>query len=169
VPTGDDGAECRLLRASCDFKNVEVVRSGNQQARSVALLPTPEGIYFSSDTPLETNYLYFLDRRGQFRRLARLSSSSIYGCRVGSNLFFSTMVEPSAANLEPSARVYGSADGLEWQSMLQREKDLWPMTLFQYGNLIFPDGENTSGFLALTSIAVRPEDMETSLWQIEHQ
>jgi len=168
VLTGDDGEECRILRASCDFKNVEVVRSGNQQARAVAFLPTPDGIYFSSDTPLETNYVYRLDRRGELHQLARLSSSSIYGCQVGANLFFSAMVEPSAANLDRRARVYGRADGLEWQSLLQWEKDPWPMGLFQYGNVIFPDGENTSGLLALTSIAVTPGDMETSLWQVEH-
>lgn len=169
VLTGDDGAECRILRASCDFKNIDVMCSGDQQARAVALLPTPEGIYFSSDTPLETNYAYFLGRRGQLHKLVRLTSSSIYGCRVGSELFFSTMVEPSAANLGRRVRVYGSADGLEWQSLLQWEKDRWPMGPFQYGNVIFPDGENASGLLALTSIAVKPGDMETSLWQVDHR
>jgi hypothetical protein len=169
VLTGDDGAECRILRAPCDFKNVDVVLSGNQQARAVALLPAPDGIYFSSDTPRETNYVYRLNRRGELHKLARLGGSSIYGCRVGANLFFSTMVEPSAANLDRSARVYGSADGLEWQSLLQRGKDPWPMGLFQYGNAIFPDGENTSGLLALTSIAVTPGDMETSLWQVDNR
>jgi phosphoribosyl-AMP cyclohydrolase len=167
VLTGDNGEECRILRASCDFSSVDVVLSGHQQSRAVALLPTPEGIYFSSDTPLEANRIHFLDRHGELHKVAELSSSSIYGCKVGGNLFFSTMVEPSAVNIDRSARVYGSTDGLEWTSLMQREKDLWPMGLFQYGNVILPDGENATDLLALTSIAVHPGDMETSLWRVE--
>ncbi len=64
VLTGDNGSECRILRVSCDFKNVDVVLSGHQQARAVALVPTSDGLYFSSDTPLESNHVYRLDREG---------------------------------------------------------------------------------------------------------
>src|SRR5947209_7906214 len=39
VLTGDYGDECRILRASCDFRQVEVVVRGNQQARAVGLIP----------------------------------------------------------------------------------------------------------------------------------
>ncbi|HUJ95319.1 MAG TPA: hypothetical protein VLW84_08665 [Terriglobales bacterium] len=169
VLTGDEDAECRLLRASCDFKTVETALSGTQQTRAAALIPAAEGIYFSSDTPVEANYVYRLDRRGRLSRLAGLSSSSIYGCRVGPDLFFSTMVEPSSANSDCHARVYGASDDCNWQSLLEWKKDKWPMGLFQYGNVIFPNGENRSGILALTSVAVTPGDQETSLWRVEHQ
>ena len=169
VLTGDEGGECRILRASYEFKNVEAVISGDQQARAVALLPAEDGVYFSTDSPSEPNYVYRLNRGGKLDKLASLSSSSIYGCRVGVNLFFSTMVEPSAANPDSYARVYGSADGLVWRSLVKWQKDRWPMRLFQYGNVIFPDGENTSGILALTSVAVAGGDQETSLWQVQRQ
>ncbi len=165
--TGDDGTECGILRASSDFRNVEVVLCGNQQARAAALLPMPDGLYFSSDTPWEANHVYHLDRRGNLRQLTGLSSSSIYGCRVAEVLFFSAMVEPSTANPNRHVRVYGSADGLEWRSLLEWGKDFWPMRLFQYGNAIFPDGENTSGLLALTTVAVAPGDLETSIWRLQ--
>lgn len=166
ILTGDDGSECRILRASCDFKNVDVVLSGNQQARAVALVPALDGLYFSSDTPLEANHVYHLDRRGKLTELALLSSSSIYGCRVGEAIFFSTMVEPSAANVERSACVYGSLDGSQWQRLLLWNKDRWPMGWFQYGNVFLPDGENSTGLLAVTSIAVQPGDLETGLWRV---
>src|SRR5437016_5621187 len=61
ILTGDNGAECRILRAACDFSTVDVALSGNQQARAVAIVPTPEALYFSSDTPLEANRVYRLD------------------------------------------------------------------------------------------------------------
>jgi hypothetical protein len=166
VLTGDDGSECRILRASCDFKNVDVILSGNQQSRSASLIPTRDALYFSSDTPTETNHVYRLDRRGNLSQVAALSSSSIYGCRVGNSIFFSTMVEPSSINSERNVCLYGSADGIQWKRVLQRKKDLWPMGLFQYGNAFLPDGNNTGNLLAVTTIAVERSDLQTTLWRI---
>ncbi len=166
ILTGDNGSECRILRASCDFRSVDVVLSGNQQARAVALVPTPEALYFSSDTPLEANHVYCLDRRGTLTELAELSSSSTYGCRVGEAVFFSTMVEPSQVNVTREVCVYGSPDGARWQRALAYRKDAWPMGWFQYGNAFFPDGRNTSGLLAVATVAVEHADLETSLWRV---
>jgi hypothetical protein len=168
VLTGDYGDECRILRASCDFSRVETVLQGNQQARAVALVPTPDALYFSSDTPLESNYIYRLARQGTLSQLAAISSSSIYGCCVAQHIFFSTMVEPSEANGDRHVRVYGSSQNLhDWQPLLAWEKDLWPMGLFQYGNAFLPDGNNTTPYLAVTTVAVESDDMVTSLYSVE--
>jgi hypothetical protein len=166
VLTGDHGSECRILRASCDFKTVDVILSGNQQTRSAALVPTRDALYFSSDTPFETNHLYRLHRRGALSKVATLNSSSIYGCLVGNSVFFSTMVEPSAVNSDRNTCVYGSADGFRWQRILQCRKDRWPMGLFQYGNAFLPDGNNNTSILAITTIAVERADLETTIWRI---
>ena len=166
VLTGDHGSECRILRASCDFKTVDVVLSGNQQARTAALVPTRDALYFSSDTPLESNHVYRLDRRGNLSKVAALSSSSIYGCRVGDAIFFSSMVEPSAINTDRTVHLYGSPDGVRWQSLQRWRKDRWPLGLFQYGNAFLPDGKNTTGLLAVTTIAVDQSDLDTSIWRV---
>jgi hypothetical protein len=166
VLTGDHGSECRILRASCDFKTVDVVLSGNQQTRSAALVPSRGALYFSSDTPFETNHVYRLDRRGDLRQVATLSSSSIYGCRVGNDVFFSTMIEPSAINSTRDVCLYGTPDGARWQRLQQWKKDRWPMGLFQYGNAFLPDGMNTTSLLAVTTIAVERAGLETSVWRI---
>jgi hypothetical protein len=167
ILTGDYGDECRILRATCDLSHVQPVLQGNQQARAVALVPTRDGLYFSTDTPLEENFIYRLDRAGTMTRLAKISSSSIYGCGVGRNLFFSTMVEPSKVNLDRNVRIYTArADSpADWRSVLSWKKDIWPMSLFQYGNAFFPDGDNRTRYLALTSVAVHPDDMVTSLFK----
>jgi hypothetical protein len=165
VLTGDHDRECRILRASCDFKTVDVILSGNQTTRSAALVPTPDALYFSSDTPLETNHVYRLDRRGTLSAVLTMGSSSICGCRVGDAVFFSTMVEPSAINTDRHVRVYGSADGARWQPILEQKKDRWPMGLFQYGNAFLPDGKNTTALLAATTIAVEHADLETTIWR----
>jgi hypothetical protein len=166
VLTGDYGDECRILRASCDFKAVDTVLQGNQQARAVALVPTEGGLLFSSDTPLESNYIYRLDRQGTLSQLASLSSSSIYGCRVGTHVFFSTMVEPSEVNRDQDVRVYGGNLSNGWQPLQAWRKDRWPMGLFQYGNAFLPDGNNTTNVLAVTTIAVEADDMVTSLYSL---
>ena len=165
--TGDLGGECRIIRASCDFKTVDIILAGNQQTRCAALIPTRDAVYFSSDTPFEVNHVYCLDRRsGAVRAITELNGSSIYGCLAGDSVFFSTMVEPSVANLGRDVGLYGSRDGVDWNCLHQWKKDRWPMGLFQYGNALLPDGKNTSGVLAVTTVAVEQSDMETCIWRI---
>ena len=166
VLTGDTGAECQILRASTDFKDVHVIASGAQQARAVALIPTREALFFSSDTPFETNHIYSYSRRGILSQAAEINSSSICGCSVGDALFFSTMVEPSDTNRDRHVRMYGSADQLHWEHLLQWKKDTWPMGLFQYANAFLPDGHNTTNLLAVTTIAVTEGDLETTIWRL---
>jgi hypothetical protein len=166
ILTGDNGDECRILRASCDLKNIETVLAGNQQARAVGLVPTTDGIYFSSDTPLERNHVYRLDRNGNLATVADLPSSSIYGCSVSDDIFFSTMVEPSAVNKETSAYVFGGIGGNKWSRCLGWEKDGWHKALFQYGNAMLPDGENHTDILAISTVAVKSGDLQMSLWRI---
>jgi hypothetical protein len=171
ILTGDDGDECRILRASCDFSTLDTVMQGNQQARAVAAVITREGIYFSSDTPLESNYIYCLDRGGKVSQLTPISSSSIYGCRVDDHVFFSPMVEPSEVNTDRSVRDYGadSSTPQSWEPVLSWKKDLFPMGLFQYGNAFLPGGENVTRFLAVSTIAVESDDQCLSLYEIQSQ
>jgi hypothetical protein len=167
ILTGDYGNECRILRADYDFTQVEAIVQGNQQARTAALIPTEKALYFSSDTPLETNYIYRLDRQGAISQLASISNSSIYGCRVRDRIFFSTMVEPSEANPDQYVRIYTSDKiAREWHPLLAWKKDRWPIDLFQYGNAFLPDGENTTPYLAVTTIAVESDDTTTLLYAL---
>jgi hypothetical protein len=171
ILTGDEGAECKVLRATCDLDKVEVVIEGNQQARAVAAIPTRVGLYFSTDTPFEQNHVYQLDRAGIVERVGDLASSSIFGCKVscgtGETLFFSTMIEPSAVNTTREVQIVASNDGENWQVLDRWKKDTMPMHYFQYGNAFFPDGENSTSYLAATTIAVERDDLVTTLWEVE--
>lgn len=164
--TGDYGPECRILRASLDLARIDEVVAGNQQARAVSVVMDESGLFFASDTPLEQNHVYHLDRRGRLQQCAEISSSSIYGCRTRAGIFFSTMIEPSKVNASRDVTLYGSADGARWDAMAQWHKDRWPMKYFQYGNAFLPDGENSTDFLALTTLAVDKTDLETSIWKV---
>jgi hypothetical protein len=171
ILTGDDGHECKVLRASCDLRSVEIVLSGNQQARAVAAIPTPDALYLATDTPFEANHVLRLRRDGRVDEIAPLSSSSIFGCRVREAIFFSTMVEPSAVNASGEVHLVGSAnagsvDKNSWQVLARWTKDKWPMRYFQYGNAMLPDGDNLTNYLAATAVAVEKDDQVTTLWQV---
>jgi hypothetical protein len=166
VLTGDDGDECRIVRASLDWSSVDVVLTGSQQARAVTVVPREDGLYFATDTPFEQNYVYRLDRSGRAARLAPIAASSFWSCRVGSALFVSTAVEPSAVNTGRDAILYGSGDGAAWTALLRWTRDAWPPRLFQYANIILPAGCNDGDVLAATGFAVRGEDHVTHLWRV---
>lgn len=168
VLTGDYGDECRILRATCDFARIETVLQGRQQTRAVAAVPSESGLFFSTDTPLEKNFVYHLDRASNLSQLAPISSSSIYGCRVRASVFFSTMVEPSEVNQDQEVHIFGATTNHapSWQPLISWQKDRWPMRFFQYGNAFLPDGDNTTSILAVTTIAVESEDQVTALYSI---
>jgi hypothetical protein len=167
VLTGDVGAECRILRASLDWRRIDSMIAGNQQARAVAAVPGEDGLYFASDTPLEQNHIYKLDRQGKLERLAEIHASVLCGCAVGEAVFFTTMIEPSTVNLDRDVAVYGSAGAAAWSRLQSWKKDRWSEKWFQYGNGFLPTGTNKTDLLALTTIAVRRHDLEASLWRVE--
>jgi len=166
ILTGDEGAECKVLRSSCDLRSIDTVLNGSQQARAVAALPSPDFLYLSTDTPLEENHVYRLDRSGHLERVGNLNSSSIYGSRVGQDLFFSTMVEPSTVNTSREVHLVGSREGTNWWPLARWKKDSFSMKYFQYGNAFLPDGENGTDLLAVTTVAVEKDDHTTTLWQV---
>ena len=166
ILTGDHGRECRILRATLNFSSVEEILCGNQQARAVAAIITNKGLYFASDTPLEQNFIYFLDRADGLQRVAQLTASSIYAGRNRSGMFFSTMVEPSSVNLRRDATLFGSVHGERWNELAAWEKDSWSEKFFQYGNAFLPDGDNHTDYLAVSTIAVKNADLQTTIWRI---
>jgi hypothetical protein len=170
VFTGDYGNECRILRFTPDWKNVETVLVGDQQARAATGVPTSEALYFATDTPLAQNYIYRLDWKGysehRLERLHTMAGSSLQSCIVGRNLFFATAVEPSKINRSPYTTLVGSPDGRDWRELVRWRKDCLPAGFFQFGNILLPTGVNKTGLLAATGVAVAHQDMVMNLWRV---
>jgi hypothetical protein len=166
ILTGDIGEECRIIRMSEDWKSIESVRSGDQQTRAVALVPTEEGLFFASDTPLEKNHIYRMDRKGYLTVEADVAGSVLCGCSVGNSIFFSTMAEPSRVNSEREVLLYGRTEPGAWQIVRRWRKDSWPMRWFQYGNAFLPTGNNSTDILAVSTFAVEGADINSSLYRV---
>ena len=154
VTTGDTNEECGIWVTDDRFKTLHKIAGGSQQLRAVQLLFTQRHVYFGSDTPLEINFIYRLDREtGKIEKLQEVEGSVFWGCKVRDYLFFSTAVEPSEVNKCRDACIWGSKDGDNWKCIARFRKDIWPMKLFQYGQIFFPSGENNTDYLWFTPFA----------------
>jgi hypothetical protein len=56
-------------------------------------------------------------------------------------------------NTPRQAVIWGSPDGEKWKRIAAFRKDLWPMKLFQYGQVLLPAGENNTEYLFFTPFA----------------
>ena len=154
VTTGDEDQESAIWKSRNHFQTLEPILRGGQHARAVQLVFSERYVYFGSDTPLELNYIYRLDRRsGQAQRIKEVHGSVFWGCRAAGWVFFSTVVEPSECNQGRQAELWGSPDGLDWRSVASFRKDFWPMRYFQYGQIHLPQGSNQTGRLWFTPFA----------------
>lgn len=136
VTTGDHFQEAAIWRIRQSVKTPIII--GGQQSRAVQLLFTKDFIYFGTDTPAESNYIYKLNRETNVREMiCGVSSSVFYGVALSKALYFSTVVEPSDHNLTRRVELWSICDDVPLM-MGVYVKDYWSMRYFQYGQLIFP-------------------------------
>lgn len=153
ILTGDFDSGAALWQARADFTGVRPVLRGDQLYRATWLYPTPNALYYATDTQLEQNHLCRLapssDNVWQVERVCRLPGSSIYGAPVPGGFLLSTAVEPGmpSGRLIPDllerqpgpgiegtrAFVYQLAPDGSCAEILAAEKDMWPLRLMQFG------------------------------------
>lgn len=168
ILTGDEGKEPKILRASRDWKALDIVLGGNQQARAATIIVESDGIYYATDTPHEQNYIYHIDRKTEKREeIAKISGPSMYSCKVGGFMFFSTAAEPGRSYY-PAACLWRSKDGDSWHKLFEWPKDSWHPKYFQFGNIVLPRGETSDGLLAATGVAVKGMDGKLGLWVVSN-
>lgn len=154
ITTGDEDHESGIWVTKDYFNTVERVVTGTQQTRAIQLLFNEDFVYFGSDTPKERNWIYRLNRLTRVvDQIQEVDGSIFYGCSVGSNMFFSTVCEPSIVNKSRTATVWTSRDGIAWRPFLEFRKDIYPMKLFQYGQVIFPFSSRVNNAIWLTPFA----------------
>jgi len=167
VLTGDRDAESKIIRASLDWKNLEIVLEGGQQNRAATLIIQKDFILYATDTPHEQNRIYLLEKKsGLKKEVCLLPGPSMYSAQSGAGLFFSTAAEPGEV-YHDHACIFGSRDGTCWEKLIAWEKDRLHPKYFQFGNISLPAGVAPADYLAATGVAVRNEDGNTTIWKIE--
>jgi len=167
VLTGDYGKEPKIIKFSTDWKTIDIICEGTQQARAASMIFREDKIYYATDTELEQNYIYSIDRKtGKIERLFPLPGPSIFASEAGKYMFVSTHSEPGKL-FSPYAFLYISEDGEEWFECLKLRKDKLHPLFFQYGSIILPCGKTAYNYLAVTGRAVEGEDNWLNIWRIE--
>jgi hypothetical protein len=159
ILTGDTDSESAIWKASCDFKKVEAIFRGKQTYRSCFIMPTEKGLYYATDTPLEENWIYFIEQQGEKilepKQCFKMAGPCIYGMSLENNFYvMATSVEPDSSlpnyqyhftkklgagvRERKTALVYGNPD-TGFSEIALFKKDIHRMWLFQFGNILFPN------------------------------
>lgn len=168
ILTGDNDDESALWMADTAFSRSVPIFKGKQKYRSCFLIPVNNGIFYTTDTPLENNGLYFSECKDGIWSEPSLeysiSGPCIYGRKLNDNYYvFATSVEPDSSL--PTWRYCFTSklgEGVKDQyshiylfkiktkeivEVTKFKKDSWKMLLFQFGNAMFPNIDNDDGFV----------------------
>lgn len=160
--TGDSDSESGIWEFQGSFEKPKLLLGGSQQYRACAAFPEDGHILYATDTPLEKNYLYDYDENsGQVKPLLQLPGPVIHSGSFFNNgeqvYCFSTSVEPDsrlhgisyfltrklgAGVLTRQSHVFIGNRKRGFREVCLFQKDIWPMALFEFGNVAFPDGES---------------------------
>ncbi len=181
VLTGDKDHECVIWKMDKSFSKAEPVFEGKQKYRSCFIMPSENGIAYSTDTPLETNWVYYSEEKkdGSWtepREVFEMPGPCIYGRKLKDGRYLmATSVEPDASL--PTLRYYltsklgkgvqdrnsyiicGKPEG-SFEKIACYKKDWLKMWLFQFGNTLFPNVE-TENRVICTGQSLRGIDGKT--------
>lgn len=161
VMTGDFSHASAIWRLSADFKSITLLTQHGQCSRACWVFEHDGRLYYSSDTQADINYMYSCSA-SSFQvpiRLFPVFGPSINFHRLSDSSFvFSTSVEPASCEkmsflslfdpqlapgvLTPFSYVYHFSILAGCQIIHKARKDLFPMRLFQFGDIKFPSGLN---------------------------
>lgn len=146
--TGDSNSESGLWFTPDKFRTLEKIIYGSQKARAVEIIPAREGLIVPMDSPLEKNYINFVDLETKsFSPLASLPGSAFHATVSNDIYFVTTVTEPSKVNITRSAKVFASLDGINWECISEFQKDFFPIKyqgITRYSEIIIPPGENNT-------------------------
>jgi len=158
ILTGDLESTSGIYLASADWKIVKPVKVGNQQYRAVVAFLYKEGLIYATDSVVNENHIYILNEGG-IRKICKIPGSCIYGVEIKDYYVFSTTVEPPEGRNVLNMFSYKLGEGIVDRyshvilvrkdnlcvdEIFKTRKDWLPMKLFQYGSIMFPQGQGNS-------------------------
>jgi hypothetical protein len=194
IVTGDFGDAAGIWAARRDFSEVRPVLVGEQDFRCCWLAFSGEEIIYATVSPLVQNSVRRLvipqaaaDSRDPWigarsEPLMEISGSSIYSCRVGDKVVFSTTVEPGLLtgrklhdwlDRRPGPGIRGLYSDLmigtpSGFSVAGRwMKDRWPLRLCEFGSISFPTGINPGPHLYAYFTGLAQHDGSMSVFELE--
>jgi len=179
VLAGDFGECAAIHRAHDNFSRVERIVGGEQRYRACAAFVTNQGLLYATDSQFERNSIRLLrEVRGRWLsdEIAPLNGPCTYGTRVGDDFVFSTTVEGVGegnalrrwTNTKRGPGVFENRSEIVrgnlrdgFRKVYSGEKDGLPFLPFQFGNIMFPSGDEPLPRLVFTPIGLRNHDFST--------
>lgn len=136
IGTGDKDQESGIYKYNLNTKKLITLGSGSQKWRAVSILQKDNYIYWGSDCPYQTNYIYRYNRdSSELERLKKIEGPAYYSTfNSEGKMFIATTIEDRKKH---RAIIYMSEDGENWTELKEFEKDIWPERLFGYGIIEF--------------------------------
>ncbi|HEX8576508.1 MAG TPA: hypothetical protein VF677_09460 [Flavobacterium sp.] len=183
---GDFDKAAGIWKVTENFQKVEPIVTNKQKYRACVAYPTEHGLVYATDSQLEKNSIRILKKEDEMwvsRFIKEINGPAIYGCKIKEDIFFSTSVEgdslskgklkmfldkkPGPGILDNNSVIVGGNLEKGFNVMYKNKKDKWPFILFQFGVMIFPSGKNNSDKLILYNIALKSNDLNTSIFNIK--
>lgn len=159
VLTGDSNEESGLWFTSDKFKTLDKVYSGSQKTRAVEIIIKKEGLIVPMDSPLELNSInLFSLKDNSIKHLHDINGSAFHAVVVDGIHFITTVTEPSEVNLDKTANVYASLDGMSWRCINKFKKDFVPLNyqwLTRYSEITITPGDSKGNYIFGHARAVR--------------
>ena len=158
VFTGDNEPNAGIYKATLDWSEVKLWKNGEQKYRAVVGFPYKKGLLYATDSVETENHLRFIMENGSEQVLDSINGSCIYGGENKNYYFFSTTVESHEGGglLNMLSNKLGGGikskdvhviavnkKDFSVKIIKKYRKDIWPMKLFQYGTMFFPNGQET--------------------------
>lgn len=169
VLTGDLDNEAKVLWTDDHFATVHTASDGSQLSRAVMAVPLPGGLLWGTDMPDARNHIRLWLDDGGMRVLHELEGPCFYAVRAGEFILLSTDVEPSQVNVSgySTLLVARVAHLNDWRVLMRVKKDRMPMRLFQFGNIILPDGPGDSQYAWASGCALEGSDGVVWRWSLD--
>ncbi len=171
ILTGDEDSECGIWYTDDEFITVKPLLRGNQQYRCCQMIQTQDGLFFVTDAPSESNWLYYASEN-EVKQMEEIDGTCIYGTKDNDYLVFSTTVEPEAhagnkieywltnkpgkGIKNTNCYVYVLNNGV-LSKIAEFRHDRLPLRLFQYATCYFSNIMN--GTVYFTPVSVKKKDM----------
>lgn len=182
ILVGDFDNSAAIYRAKNNFKDIKCILSGKQAYRACEAFPLKEGLLYATDSQFEQNYIKLLKKDDREKWISEnicpINGPAIFATKFKEKLAFSTSVE--AINTGNKIQKYlrrKSGPGIikdvseikignlksGFTTFSENKKDCFPFIFFQFGNIIFPRGENNTNFLIYSNIALKDNDLCTEI------
>lgn len=177
ILTGDNDHESGIWKATNNFRDVTPIVVGSQRYRSCAAILRDSNIIYGTDTPLEANGLLSINLKNNncIKKIIDLPGSVINALEINDTWWFATAVEQDpnlpfilhcfSSRIGPGIKdrfshiFKFSSDG-HVEEMFCLKKDIFPMWLFQFGNLFFVNNYRDNRVFAVP-IALKKYSLKT--------